>query len=128
MLSSWEAASLLRRNCEAARGEASHPSVPDQQRQARQARLARATRALASLTFDVDPDVRPSALRADVERAAEGRLTAEELAAVLSLRPATAKEAVLYVPSLRDFDNRPTSPASASADPTLDHIVKIANR
>ena len=111
VLSSWEAAEALVRAHAAVRtrftlGYTLAGPCPDDDDRRRLERLARAARQLSSLTTDADDTVDTREMRANVEKAAQGRLTDEEIAGVLSLRPRTCGEALLYIPTLHDFSAR----------------------
>ncbi len=129
VLSSWEAAETLERAQAEVRPGLTRgytlagPCPEDRQRLMR---LSRAARQLSRLNTDDSVDTRK--MRAEVEDAAQGRLTGEETAGLLSLRPHTCGEALLWIPTLYDFSVRSGAKGELPGQmPSLARVIAIVS-
>lgn len=127
-VSSWEAVALLE---EAVVARRQQTAASGMQRSSVQVSgvwaLERALAQVRAVTTGVDETVNVRFRRERLEQLSCGRLTGEEMAALLSLRPRSEAEALRWLPSLGDFGARvPVSvPAFACAPAVLEELVDV---
>ena len=132
VLSTWDVERVLSRAIKIANASVRFgpQGVPEEDKR-RLMRLNAAHSHVHKLTFGADNSIKPSLCRSNVEDSARGRLSETETALILSLRPNTVCEALIYIPSLYDFDTRRSMEKDGKSDPMipcrgLDYIISLA--
>jgi hypothetical protein len=129
-VSSWEAVALLEEAVVARRQQTAASGMHSMRSSVQVSGVRALERALAqarAVTTGVDETVNVRFRRERLEQLSCGRLTGEEMAALLSLRPRSEAEALRWLPSLGDFGARvPVSvPAFARAPAVLEELVDV---